>query len=82
MFHILFRPPREDHLCDRCGGSLYQREDDREETIRTRLEAYEKQTAPLIRYYREKGLLRSILGLGEEDQIFEQILRVLEARSA
>ncbi|MCX8117916.1 MAG: adenylate kinase [Desulfobacterota bacterium] len=79
MFHVLFHPPKKDNLCDRCGGALYQREDDREEAIRTRLETYERQTAPLIQYYRDRNLLRSIQGQGEAEHIFQQILRLLQA---
>lgn len=80
MFHILFHPPKKEGVCDRCSGTLYQREDDGEETIRTRLKEYEKQTAPLIQYYRNKKLLRSIQGVGGQNQIFEQIIRVLDAK--
>lgn len=78
MFHLLFHPPEQEGLCDRCGGTLYQREDDKEETIRTRLEEYQKQTAPLIQYYRIKSFLRSIQGVGGQDQIFERIVRLLD----
>ncbi len=77
MFHILFQPPREEGKCDRCGGPLYQRADDHEETIRTRLKEYERQTTPLRDYYQKKKLLRSIHGVGGADQIFERILRQL-----
>ncbi|MBM4276880.1 MAG: adenylate kinase [Deltaproteobacteria bacterium] len=80
MFHNLFHPPQKEGVCDRCGGSLYQREDDREETIRTRLKEYKKQTAPLIQHYQNKKLLRSIRGMGGQNQIFEQIIRVLDAK--
>jgi len=80
MFHILFHTPKKEGVCDRCGGTLYQREDDKEETIRTRLEEYERQTAPLIQYYQEKKMLRSIHGMGEQDQIFERIVRVLNTK--
>lgn len=79
MFHVLFQPPKKEGICDRCGGTLYQRADDNEEAIRTRLKEYEKQTAPLIQYYRGKKTLRSIPGVGGPDQIFEQIARVLDA---
>ncbi len=79
MFHLLFQPPKRGGICDRCGGTLYQRADDKEETIRTRLKEYEKQTAPLIQYYRDKKRLRSILGVGGPDQIFDQITRLLDA---
>jgi adenylate kinase len=80
MFHILFHPPQKEGVCDRCGGTLYQREDDGEETIRTRLKEYEKQTTPLIQYYQNKKLLRPIQGVGGQNQIFEQIIRVLDAK--
>jgi len=79
MFHVLFQPPKTEGICDRCGGTLYQRADDKEETIRTRLKEYEKQTAPLIEYYRGKKTLRSIQGVGGPDQIFDQIIRLLDA---
>jgi adenylate kinase len=80
MFHLLFQPPKKEEICDRCGGTLYQRADDKEETIRTRLKEYEKQTAPLIQYYQGKKTLRSIQGLGGPDQIFDQITRLLDAK--
>jgi adenylate kinase len=78
MFHVIFQPPKKEGICDRCQGTLYQRADDNEEAIRTRLKEYEKQTAPLIQYYRGKKTLRPIQGVGGPDQIFEQIARVLD----
>lgn len=78
MFHISFHQPRKEGVCDRCGGSLYQREDDQEETIRNRLDAYQKQTAPLIRYYQQVNRLRPIQGVGEQDEIFERVARLLD----
>jgi adenylate kinase len=77
MFHILFHPPKQEEICDRCGGPLYQREDDKEETIRVRLNEYERQTAPLIAYYQLKKLLRPVRGVGGEKEIFERIVRLL-----
>ena len=82
MFHLFFQPPKKEGICDRCGGTLYQRADDKEETIRTRLKEYEKQTAPLIQYYQGKKTLRSIQGTGGPDQIFGQIIRLLDAKPA
>jgi adenylate kinase len=79
MFHIFFQAPKKEGICDRCGGMLYQRADDKEETIRTRLKEYKKQTAPLIQYYQGKKTLRSIQGVGGPDQIFDQIIRLLDA---
>jgi adenylate kinase len=78
MFHVLFQPPKKEGSCDRCGGPLYQREDDREETIRTRLQEYHRQTAPLIHYYLQQRTLRPIKGVGGQDQIFKRIVHVLD----
>jgi adenylate kinase len=78
MFHILFHPPKVEGICDRCGGTLYQREDDKEETIRIRLNEYQKETAPLIQYYQLKNYLRSIQGVGGQEEIFERIVRLLD----
>ncbi len=78
MFHVLFHPPQVEGICDRCKGTLYQREDDQEKTIRIRLNEYQKQTSPLIQYYQLKGTLRSIQGVGEQKEIFERIARLLD----
>lgn len=77
MFHILFHPPEVEGICDRCGGTLYQREDDKEKAIRIRLNEYQRQTAPLIQYYQLKNYLRSIQGVGGQEEIFERIVRLL-----
>lgn len=63
-FHLASAPPRRPGVCDRCGGELYQREDDREETVRNRLEVYRRQTAPVLEHYRSRGLLSSVSGEG------------------
>ena len=81
MFHLLFHPPKREGICDRCGGVLYQREDDKEETIRMRLREYEKQTTPLIQHYQLKNGLRSVQGVGGQDEIFERIVRLLDGTS-
>ena len=78
MFHVLFHPPKRERICDHCGKALYQREDDKEETIRMRLEEYERQTAPLVQYYQLKKCLRSIPGVGGQDEVFERIVRLLD----
>jgi len=77
LAHVTFSPPRTAGVCDRCGGELYQRDDDREETIARRLQVYEKQTAPLVEYYRARGLLRSIDGVGEIEQIRDRVIDAL-----
>jgi adenylate kinase len=77
-YHLRFDPPKDKSVCDICSGELYQREDDREETMRSRLQAYAAQTAPLIEYYSAKGLLRSVNGIGTIQDIQASIARVLE----
>jgi adenylate kinase len=77
LSHMVFNPPKKAGVCDRCGGELYQRDDDREETIANRLKVYEKQTAPLADYYRERGLLREIDGVGEVDDIRTRVTKAL-----
>src|SRR5262245_11696145 len=57
LSHVAFNPPKVMGVCDRCGGELYQRDDDKEQTIAHRLQVYERQTAPLVDYYRAQGLL-------------------------
>jgi adenylate kinase len=78
MVHILFDPPHRDGVCDRCGGELYQREDDREETIRARLDVYDRATAPLIAFYKGRGLLRAVDGTGATGDVLDRVLARLE----
>jgi adenylate kinase len=78
MYNIYFGPPQKEGVCDKCGGELYQRDDDREETIRKRLEVYEAQTAPLIDYYQGKGILKRVNGEGDINKIFEEVCRILD----
>lgn len=77
LSHVVFDPPKRSGICDRCGGELFQRDDDREETIAHRLQVYESQTAPLVGYYRERGLLREIDGVGGIDEIRARVIRAL-----
>ena len=77
LSHVVFTPPKKEGVCDRCGGALYQRDDDREETIANRLKVYEDQTAPLADYYRRQGLLREIDGVGDVDEIRARIIQAL-----
>jgi adenylate kinase len=76
-YHVIFDPPTNKDLCDKCQGELYQRDDDNEDTVRNRLEVYDSQTFPLIQYYKEKTLIRSIDGQGSIQQIFDRIVKVL-----
>jgi adenylate kinase len=74
-FHLVSAPPARAGVCDRCGGELYQRDDDSEATARHRLDVYRRQTAPLLDYYRGRGLLTPIKGEGEVDTIRAAIRR-------
>ena len=76
-FHVMFDPPKQGGVCDKCGGELYQRDDDNEATVGSRLEVYASQTQPLIDYYQNKGLLRPIDGLGKITEIFDRVVAVL-----
>ena len=73
-FHVVSAPPKRAGVCDKCGGELYQRVDDSEATVRNRLEVFARQTAPLLAYYRQRGLLRTVSGEGAVDKI-RQTLR-------
>jgi adenylate kinase len=73
MYNIFFSPSRKEGSCDKCGAELYQRDDDKEETIKKRLDVYNAQTAPLIDYYKGKGILKSVAGTGSIDEIFGQV---------
>ena len=77
LYQIVFDPPRKPGICNRCGGVLYQRDDDREETIAARLTVYDTQTAPLENYYRERGMLSEIDGIGTVDEIHRRITGAL-----
>jgi adenylate kinase len=79
VFHIEARPPKVAGVCDHCGGKLYQREDDRPESIRVRMEAYERSTAPLADFYRRRKLLLSIPAQGSPEDIFKRALDALKA---
>jgi adenylate kinase len=68
-YHLVSAPPTRDGVCDKCGGPLYQRADDSEATVLNRLQVYARQTAPLLDYYRERGLLRTVQGEGAVERI-------------
>jgi len=82
MYHATDHPPQVAGRCDRCGGTLYQRADDGEETVRRRLQVYREQTEPLIGYYERAGLLRRVEGTGTPEEIFRRLCRVMEAAPA
>lgn len=73
MYNIYFNASQKNGICDKCGGELFQRDDDKEETIKKRLDVYTAQTAPLFDYYKNKGILKSVDGTGSIDGIFAKI---------
>lgn len=74
IYNTYFKAPKQEGICDIEGGELAHRADDNEETIKSRLAVYEEQTAPLINYYGDKGLLKTIDGLGDIDEIFSRMV--------
>lgn len=71
-YHLKFKPPLKEGICDLCGGELYQRDDDNPETVHARLKTFHRQTAPLIDYYREAGLLIEVEGEGDVSEVTER----------
>ncbi|OGL43090.1 MAG: adenylate kinase [Candidatus Schekmanbacteria bacterium RBG_16_38_10] len=78
VFHIDFNPSKKAGVCDKCGAELFQRKDDNEKTVRERLKVYNKQTSPLISYYKDKGKLKSIKGEGDIKEIFLSLCEMVE----
>jgi adenylate kinase len=81
-YHVKFMPPREEGKCDACDGELYQRPDDNEGAIRQRLEVFEKETAPLVAYYRGEGALCEVDGAGTPAQVGEALMAAVEEQRA
>jgi adenylate kinase len=77
VWHVMFDPPTRPDKCDECGGELFQRDDDREETVRHRLDVYGKQTHPLISYYADEGILLGIDATGPVEDVTERALLAL-----
>ena len=80
MFHILFYPPKKHFICDHCGCQLEQRPDDTASTVRHRLKIYHERTLPIIDFYERQGLLISTSGIGEADEITNNLIKLLEER--
>jgi adenylate kinase len=78
IFHADFNPPRAAGVCDICGGELYQRDDDKEETVRERLAVYERETAPIVGFYGERGLLATVDATGSLEDVTARILAALD----
>ena len=80
VYHVQSRPPKAEGICDDCGGRLLQREDDRPESVKVRMAAYEKSTAPLADYYRNRDLLVRVSADGSPEEIYERAMAALAAR--
>lgn len=78
-FHVIFNPPKVEGICDLCGGAVVQRKDDTEETVKERLEVYDKQTEPLVEYYKGKNVLKSVDGTQDINKVFKDISDILGA---
>ncbi|MEU3302752.1 MULTISPECIES: adenylate kinase [unclassified Streptomyces] len=78
VFHVTYTPPETEGVCDACGGELYQRDDDSEETVRKRLEVYHTQTEPIIDHYRAQGLVVTISALGKVTEVTERAMEALQ----
>jgi adenylate kinase len=77
-FHIEFDPSKEAGVCDACGGELYQRDDDKPETVRRRLQVYHEQTRPLVEHYEARGLLRVVVGTGTVGEVTKRAIDALD----
>jgi len=77
-YHVSFNKPKVEGKCDACGGELYQRADDTEETVKQRLNAYHAQTQPLIDYYNKRGIVATVLGVGDIKAIFDKVAAALD----
>jgi adenylate kinase len=77
-YHLRFKKPSVDGVCDKCDGELYQREDDSHESVKRRLEIYETKTKPLLDYYSEKGILYHVNGMQDFDKVTDDIFLVLD----
>ena len=78
VYHLIYNPPKTESVCDKCGAKLYQRDDDKEETVANRLKVYRENTMPLIGYYEKKGVLVTIKGVGSIDDIYAQAEKAVQ----
>lgn len=78
-YHLVTIPPKKEGVCDVCGGELILREDDKPETVEKRLKVYHEQTQPLIEYYQAKGILKSVDGTKDLEEVFNEIVEIVEA---
>lgn len=77
-YHVVYHPPKQEGVCDKCSGDLYQRDDDKEETVKKRLEAYHSQTAPLIAYYEQEGVFKDIDGTQPIGKVYADVVAAVK----
>ncbi|MCO8194584.1 MULTISPECIES: adenylate kinase [Anaerofustis] len=77
-YHVEFQPPKTAGICDKCGGELYQRDDDKEDTVVKRLKEYEEKTQPLVDYYKKQNILKTVNGSRTVEEVFEDISKILD----
>ncbi|GGN83553.1 adenylate kinase [Streptomyces albiflavescens] len=82
VFHVAYKAPKKQGVCDVCAGELYQRDDDSEETVRKRLEVYHTQTEPIIDYYKVQGLVVTISALGKVEEVTARAMEALSRQAA
>jgi len=80
VYNLISKPPKVAGICDNCGGELFQREDDRQSTIKNRLRVYQRTTAPLIKFYREMGILITVDAAGQPEEVLQEIKHKLEVK--
>jgi adenylate kinase len=76
-YHLVEAPPQKDGCCDRCGGALFQRDDDKAESIQVRLRVFQEKTAPLVDFYKDRRLHYGIKGSGEPEEVYKRLFRTL-----
>ncbi|HVO78145.1 MAG TPA: adenylate kinase [Methanomassiliicoccales archaeon] len=80
VYHLEYNPPKVAGKCDKCGGELYQRSDDTEKTVRERLKVYKDQTLPLVKYYKEKGVLKEVDGEGGIPAVYDRLAKIIKGK--
>ncbi|AUG77749.1 adenylate kinase [Kitasatospora sp. MMS16-BH015] len=78
VYHVDYNPPAVDGVCDECGGELYQRADDNEDTVRNRLDVYHTETEPIIAYYQAQGVVSTISALGKVNEVTDRAIEALK----
>jgi adenylate kinase len=80
IYHLLYSPSKEEGVCDKCSGALFQREDDTETTVKKRITTYEEETKPLIAYYQEKGILETLTSDGTIEEMYQKVTSLLRRK--